>query len=106
MPRLKTNLIAYALHVLAWSLVLSGIVYGLMAFSIQHPARDKPGYAEIRAIAQEYSLSPRDVAKAVRPVPSRRFFLPAILVFQSISIGFTLGLFLLIRKGVARFTEP
>jgi hypothetical protein len=105
MKRTHINLIAFAILVLGWSLALVGIVHGLTYYSERHPAKDKPGYSEIRTIAQENHLTHREVASAVRnPQDLKPHFLKIVLS-QTITMGFTLGLFVLIRKVVSRFTE-
>ena len=105
MKRTHINLIAFAILVLGWSLALVGIVHGLTYYSQRHPAKDKPGYSEIRTIAQENHLTHREVASAVRnPQDLKPHFLKIVLS-QTITMGFTLGLFVLIRKVVSRCTE-
>jgi len=102
----KTNLIAYLIFVLAWSLILYGIVIGIAKYAKQHPPADKPGFSEIRAIAEENDLTQGEVATALRaPVTADVQDLIRIILSQAISIGFTVGVFSLIRKQVSRYTE-
>ena len=105
MKHSKTNLIAFAILVLGWSLVLSGLVHGLSKYALKHPAKDKPGYSEIRTVAKEYNLTQREVKAAVRDIKGHEPNLPEIIISNTITMGFTLGLFVLIRKLVSRFTE-
>jgi hypothetical protein len=105
MKNRKTNLIAYAVFVLAWSLILYGFIISATQYSSSHPKEDKPGISEIRTIAEENNLKYRDVSSALKGPADYKINLPKIILSQTIAIGFTLGIFVLIRKLVAKFTE-
>ena len=105
MKHANTNLIAFAILVLTWSLTLYGFVHWATKYANRHPHKEKPGLSEIRSIAQENNLTYREVSAAVKTPKDRIINLPKIILSQTISIGFTLGVFALIRKLVARFTE-
>ncbi len=105
MKKTKTNLISYAIFVIAWSLMLYGFILGATKYTIKHPPKDKPGLSEIIAIAKENNLTYRDVSNAVKGPLDRQINLPQIILSQTISIGFILGVYALIRKVVVKFTE-
>ena len=100
----KTSLISFAILVLGWSFTLYVFAYALIRYSEKHPAIEKPGYSEIRAIAEQNNLTPRQVAAAVRAPKDIPLHLPMIIASQAISMGFTLGLFALVRALVSRYT--
>ncbi len=105
MKRQTTDLIAFFLMVVIYStpLFLGGV--WSQAYIKRHS--DKPGISEIRQIAKENNLSHSEVGIALRSPRGMdlRVFV-SILVGQSIFLGFTLGLFWLIRRLMARFSKP
>ena len=105
MKHAKTNLISYAILVIGWSIALYALAYVLIIYSEKHPAMDKAGYSEIRTIAKENNLTPREVKSAVQDPKTLPLHLPMIIASQAIDIGFTLGLFALTRRIVSRYTD-
>ncbi len=82
-----------------------GFILGATKYSASHPKEDKPGIAEIRAIAEENNLNYREVSSALKGPADQKINLPKIILSQTITIGFTLGVFVLIRKLVSRFIK-
>lgn len=105
MTNRRTNLVAFAVLVLASSLILYGFIIGITKYADKHPPREKPGFSEIRTIAQENNLKFSDVSTAVKGLRDRSINLPKIIYSQTIYFGFVLGAFVLVRKLVSKFTE-
>ena len=97
-----TNLIAFLLVVLIYSLPLYGGIIWSQSY-IRNIA-DKPGIAEIRKIAQENNLKHSEVANALRPTLTGDSPLLKIMAVQAILVGLTLGLFDLIRRLISRIS--
>lgn len=98
----KTNLLAYGIFVLGWSLALYGLVLGASYYTERQPPKEKPGLSEICAIAEENNLTSSQVAAAIRGPRNSATILPSIILSQAFSIGLTLGVFALLRRWVAR----
>ena len=99
-----TNIIAFSIMVLLYSIPL--LIGGIWSQAYIKHHSDKPGMNEIRAIAKENNLKHTEVGNALRP--PREIGLRAlvsVLVGQTVFLGFTLGLFELLRRFTSRFSK-
>ena len=100
-------------HVRILSYLILALLYATAIFALQGyllkkcegQVKDKPGLAEIKAIAETNDISPSEISFALQKEKRRNASFPLLLVTKLVTLGFVLASFGIVNAVVSRIAR-